>query len=57
MTEPTATPLTDSARVFAGGYRKWALDLSGRSYLAPDGERTVTAEQALAELDAREPKV
>ena len=43
-----------SERLADAGYMKWAVDISGRSYLTPDGFRVVTFEQALAEIDAAE---
>jgi hypothetical protein len=46
--------LGNKERIVAAGYLPWAIDLSGQRFLAPDGFRLVTLEQALAELDDSE---
>ena len=43
--------LSPEQRIRAAGFLPWALDLSGRSYMTPDGYRVVTVEQAIKELD------
>jgi hypothetical protein len=41
-------------RVVQAGYLPWAMDPSGRRFVAPDGFRILTLEQAVAELGDNE---
>lgn len=40
-------------RLAEAGYMKWGGDPCGETFLAPDGLRLVTFEQAVAEIDAQ----